>query len=217
MKSLKAIVLIIFLLLFGATNSLALFIVPNGGFENANFSNWAVGGDSGKAQIVKESTAYNGTQYLPTEGDYFAELNANASIRNMELITWNPGDVLKFDWAFLAMDKQQYNDFGRFNIRDSNNNLLYTNTLSSVGSTGSYKDTGWNHFSYEFTETGSGYFYWMAINVVNNQNDSVLLVDFVHDPPLPDYSNPVPEPSSMLLLGTGLIYLTAGVRKKFLK
>lgn len=196
--------------LIGNANALS---IGNGGFETGDLTGWTAwvqGPGDGSVNVVTEQTStVGGKLYTPTEGNYFASIQATAEIIQTEL-SWKAGDVLSFSWAFLAEDYYLFNDYSLFSIEDDQGNTIHDVTLATVSAVGDYGETGWQDYSYTFFTDGLGQISFGSWNVGNDLGDSFLLVDNIQP-------QPVPEPATMFLLGSGLIGLSIFGRKKFFK
>lgn len=135
------------------------------GFESGNFSGWNV---LGSAAVVQQ----HGT-YQPTEGDYLGALfGAGASAGQIEsflglnqgklsamgngtatngsalktTLNVKAGDVVHFDWAFIATDYLPFNDFS---VAVTGNGQVLE--LADIQGVGNYGTTGWKSFDYTAT------------------------------------------------------------------
>jgi len=197
----KKVMFLMATMLFAANANAALFY--NGSFETGNLAGWNDNATTGSSAVVTSSTAYDGTVYAATEGDYFAELTADSSIT--QLISWSAGEIMTFDWAFLGFDYEPYLDASFFSVFDGANQLI-GGTLSSISITGDYGDTGWNTASYEFVNAGSGSINFGVSNLGDNILDSKLLIDNLTP-------SAVPIPAALFLFAPALLGFF-GLRRK---
>jgi len=174
--------------------------IVNGGFESGTFTGWNTIGPN-TSSVVQTATAYYGSVYNPTEGSYMAQLDATSGVIQ-NLITWNAGDWISFQWAFLAKDYLPYNDYSLFTLIQSSPTPLPLATvmLSDIATVGDYGDTGWKTFGYQFASSGSGMIMFNSVGTADNAGDSTLLIDNVS-------GASVPEPGTMVLLGFGMLGL----------
>ena len=101
MKMKKLLVLLCAIaLVFGTVGVTSAFIMENGSFETGDFTDWTIVSYGGSADVVTSATAYSKTVYSATDGEYFADLEGTSFVAQDQ--SWNAGDVLTFDWAFLA-------------------------------------------------------------------------------------------------------------------
>ncbi len=206
-------------LAFGLSGIAGANGITNGGFETGDFTGWTTNvPGTGLANVLTSTASFNAidnslpNDYGPTEGTFFAELIARAELTQAQTgLSWNAGDTITFDWAFLAFDELPFgNDKGVFKIIDTDNADTTTFTLASVQSVGNYQDTGWQSFSHTFASTGGGKIVFKSLNVPNDdiyEFASSLLVDNVN-------MEPVPEPATVALLGIGILGLAGAETRR---
>ena len=131
-----------------------------------------------------------------------------------QAITWDEGDTLTFDWAFLAWDNDYLGwsnkgpDFAKFRLF-SNAAILHEEILADVVDVGNYGETGWMTTSYTFLSDGNGFMHWTVDNGLNAlgsnrsyggdddylcSGNSRLLLDNIAADPGPQDQTPVPDP-----------------------
>jgi hypothetical protein len=198
-------------LVFGTVGVTSAFIMENGSFETGDFTDWTIVSYGGSANVVTSANASNDTPYSATDGNYFADLEGTSFVAQNQ--SWNAGDVLTFDWAFLAFDFNPFNDYSLFTVYDQSNNMIDSVSLASVATVDNYGDTGWQTYTYTFADEGTGNLEFGSLDVYGPGGSSHLLLDNVKDPP----PNPVPEPATVMLVGTGLLGMIAFGRKRFNK
>jgi hypothetical protein len=203
-------------------------ILTNGGFEAGDFTGWTVTIPEEASALTEKGSVEVVTgheDYYPVEGEYLGLLMAGIPDEYTTLsqqIYLTAGDVLSGWAAFEAGGEVTsvgvydfYNDNAHVWITDKNGNVAVAWSADIV-SVGNNADGPWERWKWTAGEEGT---YSLEFGVANADHclfDSYALFDAnVHTTTSP--ISPVPEPTTLLLLGSGLIALAGLGRKKLCK
>ena len=203
----KLLVFLCTILLFFGVAGVASAL-DNGGFETGDLTYWtATVPAGGSAQVVTSHDSYG-----PVEGTYFAELKTDGPGSYTTLsqsVSLTSGDVLSGWAAFDYGDYHPYDDNAYVKIYNGDS-LLATPWDEFGLDHPNYWDGPWTYWEWTSPTGGDYTLVYGVSNALDGINDSYALFD------APGVA-PVPEPATMLLLGSGLIGLASLGRKKFFK
>ena len=165
-------------------------LITNGGFETADFTGWNV--NAGATFVTS-----NQSGYLPNSGSYFAALGNVFGLGTLsQTFADTPGATYTLSY-YLASNGTSPNEFRV----DVGSTTLFDQV--DIAATG-----GYIFYSFQFTGTGSD-----TLTIYERDDPSYLALDDVSVTAAT--SNAVPEPQSILLLGTGLLGLAGAARRRF--
>lgn len=134
---------LVYALVFASATHATPFI--NGSFETGNLAGWTVNATfPGSASARLVNNAFNGDRYEATQGAIFAELKGglldNPTMIS-QTVTGNIGDILSFDWAFLAMAGALRTDYFTFTVNGA------PHLLADIATVDDFGNTNWTNFS----------------------------------------------------------------------
>jgi hypothetical protein len=193
-KALLVVAALVAVLLVGAPTAFATNLLTNGSFQNGDFSGWTTGGNFGDTFVEPGPFSwYPGDQ----DGDgYWAALGpVGADGTLSQTFATTAGAHYTFSFWF-ASNGDNPSDFSA--SWDGTSVLSLTNPNTGIP---------WTLFS--FTETGTGS---DTIQFSFADNPAYMALDNVS---VSQSGSTTPEPSSLLLLGSGLLTVGGVIRRKF--
>lgn len=187
-----AVVAILALALCVSAPTFASNLVTNGSFETGDFSGWTPGGNFTFTQVVSGPFyVYSGAE----DGNFYATLGpVGADGTLSQTIATTPGQQYTFSFWLNAVGDSP-SDFSAF----YDGNPLFTSVNPNTGNV-------WTEFTFTVTGTGSD-----TILFSFRDDPAWIALDNISVTPT---SGGVPEPASLMLLGTGLLGLGGTIRRK---
>ena len=190
-KALLAVTALVAVLLVAAPTAFAANLVNNGSFETGDFTSWTTGGNFEDTEVV------SGPFYVYTaaqDGTFYAVLGPVGSDGTL---SQSFSDVAGHPYTF---------SFWMASIGDNPSDFSASWDGTQVfGETNPTTNGAWTLFSFQETGTGSD-----TISFAFRDDPAYIALDNVSVMP----SQVVPEPSSLLLLGSGFLTVGGVIRRK---
>jgi hypothetical protein len=190
-KALLAVVALVAVLLIGAPTAFATNLLNNGSFETGDFSFWTTGGNFEFTQVVSGAYYdYTGAQ----DGQFYATMGPTGTDGTLSQTfsdTVGGHYIFSFWMASVGDDPSDFS-------ASWNGTQVYSATDPNTGG-------AWTLFSFDEVGTGSD-----TIKFAFRDDPAYIALDNVSVSPLT-----TPEPSSLLLLGSGLLTVGGVIRRKF--
>ena len=189
-KALLAVIALVSLLLVAAPAFASPNLVNNGSFETGDFTGW---NQVGLEEVVSGSfAAYSGAQ----DGTFYSvwgNIGSDGSIS--QTISDTPGAHYTFSFWFASVGDDP-SDFSAM----WNGTTLFSQTDPNTG-------VNYTEFSFAVTGTGSD-----TITFNGRDDPAWMALDNIS---VTQQTGTTPEPSSLLLLGSGLLTVGGMIRRKF--
>ena len=188
-KALLAVVALVAVLLVGAPTALATNLVTNGSFETGDFTGWSQSGLEGvvSGPFYVYSGAEDGTFY-----SIWGNVGSDGQIS--QSFSDTAGQHYTFSFWFAAVGDNP-SDFSA----SWDGTQVYSQSNPNTGG-------AWTLFSFDEVGTGSD-----TITFIGRDDPTVMALDNVSVSP---GASTTPEPSSLLLLGSGLLTVGGLIRRK---
>jgi len=170
-------------------------LVANGSFETGYFTGWTTGGNFTDTEVVTI-----GFGYEPEDGTYFAALGPVGSPGTLSQ-TFSDQAGTPYTFIFYLAASGDYSS--SFSAMWDGNTLLSLTDPSTP-------NRQW--VQYSFTETGTGH---DSISFSFQDDPGYIALDNVIVSSTASSTVTTPEPSSLVLLGSGVLALGARARRKF--
>ena len=192
-KALLVVAALVAVLLVGAPTAFATNLVNNGSFETGDFSFWTAGGNFGATGVTSSAFyAYSGAE----DGQFYAYLGPVGGDATLsQTFSDTPGTHYTFSFWFASVGDSP-SDFS-----------AYWNSTQLLSLTNPNTGASWSEFSYDVVGTGSD-----TIQFAFRDDPAYMALDNVSVSPV---TPTTPEPSSLLLLGSGLLTVGGVIRRKF--